>query len=116
MSRQTPTRIELHRLKFHWNKGLGPLIPFDVLSPDEKRILAEEILTKIHLNKGRSPYEVYAEILSLWGVACCHPQHMRKYSGTKESQFPLLDHRWYNCQVCKCSVMNEDFEPKKKTG
>lgn len=110
MSRGTPTRIELHRLRYHWLGKKADLIPFHCLDPEEKKIVAQDVLTHIYLNGGKDPYRVYAEVFASWGIVCPHPQHMRKYSGTTFSEFPLSSHRWYNCGVCGCSIFNEDFE------
>lgn len=110
MPRRTPTRIELHRLKYHWLGRKIDLIPFDSLDQEEKKIVAEDVLNKIYLNGSKDHYRVYAEVLASWGVICPHPQHMRLYSGHVRSPYnPLTGHRWYDCQVCGCSTFNEDF-------
>lgn len=115
-SRGTPTRIELHRLKYHWSGKKTCLLSFDRLDPEEKKIVAQDVLTNIYLNGGKDPYGVYAEVLGKWGIVCPHPQHMRKYSGSKSSPFPLSAHRYYTCDVCGCSSFNEDFQPTRKAG
>jgi hypothetical protein len=111
MSPRTPTRIELHRLKYHWMGKKTDLIPFFRLDPEEKQIVAQDVLTQIYLNGGKDPYKIYAEVLNRWGIVCPHPQHMRLYSGQLSSEFPLTGHRWYSCPVCGCTCMNEDFQP-----
>lgn len=116
MSSRTPTRLELHRLKYHWSGQTLTPIPFDRLDPEEKGIVARDALTHIYLNRGQNPYQVYAEVLGNWGVVCPHPQHVRLYSGQKSSPYPLAGHRWYDCQMCGCSVFNEDFYQSRKTG
>jgi len=116
MSRRTPTRIELHRLKHHWLGKRSALIPFHRLDPEEKKLVAEDVLTSIHANGGEDPYRVYADVLAAWGVVCPHPQHMRRYSGKiRAPYFPLTDHRWYDCDVCECSIFNEDFSPGRSS-
>lgn len=114
MSLKTPKRIHIHKLKFHWFGKKTGMIPFDNLDPDEKKVVAEDILMKLHLAKGQNPYNVYAETLADWGIVCPHPQHMRLYSGTKRSEIPLDDHKWYKCGVCGCSTFNEDFFTQQK--
>jgi len=108
MSRKTPTRIEIHRLKRHLNGPKSELIPFHDLDDKERVIVSESIFSKIYTSK-KDPYEAYAEVLDDWGIICPHPQHMKLYSGTVASLFPLFPHKWYKCQVCDCLCINEDF-------
>ena len=116
MPERSPTRIELHKLKYHWLGRKTGMIEFHRLDDEEKKIVANDILHKIYESGGEDPYGVYAEVLAQWGIVCPHPQHMRSYGGTKKSEFPLTSFRWYNCEVCKCTTMNEDYEVTKKVG
>jgi hypothetical protein len=113
MNRKTPTRIELHRLKFHASGRVIGLIPFDRLDQEEKKIVAQDILTNIYTT-GEDPYKVYAEVLNSWGVMCPHPQHMRSYNG-KSSLYPIREVRWYKCLMCHCSIINDEFGDTQTT-
>lgn len=115
MSKRIPTRVELHRLKYHWSGRKIRPIPFDRLDPEEKGIVARDILSNVYINRC-DPYRAYADVLSSWGLACSHPQHMRNYPGIGKSHFPLFQHRWYDCNICGCTVVNEDFCHSRKTG
>lgn len=116
MSSNVPKRIQLHRLKFHWLGKKTDMLSFFSLDPDEKKMVAEDILTKLHLNRGKDPYKVYVETLADWGIVCPHPEHMRLYSGVKKSEYPVFDHKWFKCEVCGCSSFNENFLSSQRVG
>lgn len=109
--RRTPTRLELHRLKYHWTGKKSALLTYVQLDPEEQRQISEAVFNSVYLDKS-DPYAAYARVFSEWGVACPHPQHKRYYSGATSSIVALRDHRWYWCDCCGCSCMNEDFDPR----
>ena len=109
MDRGTPTKLELHRLRWHASDVKPAPLRYTQLSVEERKILAEDLFTRIYLDRAQTkPYDVFMDVLGDWGVACPHPQHRRAYSGTVLSDYPLVQHRWYLCQCCGMSCINED--------
>lgn len=107
-----PTRVELHRLKFHWSKKTIPLLQFHALDEEEKRLIADEVFAEIKKQGMDSRYGAYIHVLSEWGIVCPHPQETRLYRDvvTKtHSDFPLTNFRYYECMVCECMCINEHF-------
>lgn len=106
-----PADIEIHRLKFNFAGKRGKLVHFDSLSDADRSIISREIFTAISADKsGRDPYEICFNVLLEWGVMCFHPQDMRQYGGSLRSTAPRRDHVWFTCDVCKCLVINSDFD------
>lgn len=116
MDRRTPTRLELHRLRYRWRERRGPLLQLHELESEERHLLAVDVFRRVGMSPGEDPYVVYSEVLEEWGVVCPHPQHMRRYSGKVPSSWPLFGHRWYTCGCCGCSCVNEDFRPSLQVG
>lgn len=107
--RATPTRLELHRLKYHRDGMKGSLLSFSELSQEERAQLSNDIFQGIYLNPGRDPYEIVSEVFANWGVGCNHPQARRLYEGRERSAVPSPRFRWYTCESCGCCVINEDM-------
>jgi hypothetical protein len=101
--RGTPTRLEVHRLKFHQNGRRGTLLTISELSSEEKDILTKEVMKDIRVQKltfvNRSDAEIwdgaYLEVLQDWGVICHHPR--RSVTSLKKTP----GHR---CELCGCLV------------
>lgn len=109
-TRKTPTRLELHRLRFHRDGGRGEFLSYDDLDLAERHILSQEVFTTIYLDgRKRDPYIICAEVFASWGVMCPHPLEVRLYGGTEKKPFGSGTHRWYLCKACGCSTRNEDF-------
>lgn len=75
-----PTRLELHRLKFHASGERGALLTYASLNKLEKSLIQAELLKDIRVSKldftGDMDEIVYdrvlAELLSKWGIMCPH--------------------------------------------
>ena len=101
-TRGTPTRLEIHRLKFHQNSQRGPLLAYSELDQVEKEILQQELLQDVRVKRidftgdmDEQIYDqVYIEVLNNWGVACPHPTSALKRSA----------HALY-CSTCGCDVV-----------
>ena len=75
MVRSKPTRLELHRLKYHKENHRVPLLSMSSLDPVEKLLVSKDFFSRLFLQRRiNQPYEVYAEVLSSWGIMCPHPQ------------------------------------------
>ena len=109
MRRSKPTRLELHRLKYHQRGMVGPFLSFSELDQEERDILSRDVFQSIYLNQGRNPYEVVSEVFDSWGIRCNHPQARRLYEGRERSVVPTARFKWYNCESCGCSVINDDM-------
>ena len=101
-TRGTPTRLEVHRLKWHQNGRRGPMLSYAELDGVEKEILQKELLQDVRIkwidftgDMDEQIYDqVYLEVLSSWGVACPHPT-----SALKRSEHALL------CSTCGCDII-----------
>jgi hypothetical protein len=75
MPRRTPTRLELHRLRYHKENHRLPLLPMSSLDTIEKLLISKDFFSRLFFERRLShPYEVYGEVLSSWGIMCPHPQ------------------------------------------
>lgn len=109
-SRGTPTRLELHRMKFHQAGRRGSLLTLSSLSDEEKEIIQRELLQDVRVKKidftGEMDEEifdgVYLEVLAEWGVMCTHPA---------SSTEPVPGMRARRCKVCDCVVIGRDAMP-----
>jgi hypothetical protein len=101
--RATPSRLEIHRLKFHQNGRRGPLVRYSELDAYEKELIQKELLQDVRVKRidftGDMDEEifdqVYLEVLSNWGVACPHP------FGSIEGGLHAP-----HCRACGCSVIS----------
>lgn len=113
MKSRSLTRLDLHRLKFKSGKTTERL-SFFALDDVEKKIVADDVFSKIYLNRDNDPYVIYSYVLEDWGVACPHPQHLRLYEGVRLSHFPEKESKWYSCSLCRCTVINSDRDDGSK--
>lgn len=101
--RGTPTRLEVHRLKYHQNGGRGPLLTISELSTEEKDLLTTEVMKDIRVQRltfvdktDASVWDAaYLDVLQDWGVICHHPR--RSVTSLKVTP----GHR---CGLCGCLV------------
>ena len=108
-ARETPTRLELHRLKYQHDGRRGPLLTVDSLEPEERDILSAAVFAAMQQNQGADKHVVYVDVLSQWGVMCSHPQHGRLYVGSVKSSVPMPNLKWYTCDYCGGYVINEEW-------
>jgi hypothetical protein len=102
-TRGTPTRLELHRLKFHQNGRVGPRLSLQQLSDAEKELIQHDLLEDVRVKRidftGDLDEEVfdqvYLEVLCSWGVMCTHPS-----GSLQPSRHPLAR----TCSVCGSMV------------
>jgi hypothetical protein len=95
-----PTRLELHRLKYHQAQGNLPLLPWNELSEYDRGLFSSDFFTRCFLDRQvRDPYEIYVEALADWGVMCPHPEHKREGRG---------------CGICGSFVMGGSTLPRAK--
>lgn len=111
MNERKPTRLELHRAKFHKDGKKAPMLPVAVLDQEENTLIANDLMSRLRaLSATQEPtpdlhYKTYAEVLSDWGVMCPHPTDKRLYDGSKI--FTETDmFRWFDCTMCGCAVIN----------
>lgn len=79
-TRGTPTRLELHRLKYHQMGKTGPLLVGTELTEEEKDILNRAVAKDIRVKDlefcDKMDEKIYdqvqAEVYSDWGVMCPH--------------------------------------------
>jgi len=95
---------------------VGPLLSIHDFEADEMSDLATEIFKRINNGKDKDMYDQYLSVLMERGIMCPHPQQKRMY-GSKHSAYSLTLYRWYDCNMCGCSVFNEDYidDEKEKT-
>lgn len=108
---KTPTRLELHRLKYHKEGMKVSLLTMDELEPEEHSQLSADFFQTVRKNPGRDPYEVYVEVMADWGVMCHHPQSRRLYEGNLKFDYPNSSYRWYLCTCCGSHVPNNMKTP-----
>jgi hypothetical protein len=109
MQPKCPTRLELHRLKYHQNGG-GELLLLGELDDEERELVSHDVLTAIQREAGVDEYEIYSRTLADWGVMCPHPQVKRLYEGKQRLDVPaglLGMFKWYFCECCKTYVLNK---------
>jgi hypothetical protein len=89
-----------------------PIRHLHQLSGDERERLAREIFIRIRSDRDRRDmYDVWADVLDEWGVACPHPRPRRLYVGHFTSYVPQPHASWYECLSCGCAVLNEERLP-----
>lgn len=91
-----PTRLELHRLKRHFDSSYSSLIPFRNLSKGEVNVFSEYLFMLFYTNLGRDHYDVLREAFDDWGIQCYHP--VAKRSRERE--------RTFFCELCGCHVLS----------
>lgn len=100
-----PTRLDLHRAKFHQQKKMIPLLLVSDLSEEECDIIASEVFKLKKISDEENIQNLYFYILSDFGVMCPHPQEERRYEGTRQKQINEIGN-WYKCLLCHCLVLN----------
>jgi hypothetical protein len=106
------TRFQEYLENFRASKGMGNLMQIEDLEPADMARIAKEVfgLSK----KSGDQYGSYIKVLSKYGVMCPHPLKKRLYEGIKSSDKFLYDYRWYSCEMCGCSVINEHWIRARK--
>lgn len=66
---EIPTKIELHRLKHHFNGRTGSLISVSSLSEEEKNKVVDAFLTAMILRPFDDRKKICADVLADWGMA-----------------------------------------------
>lgn len=118
-SERKPTKLDIHRTQFHFLNKKIPLVQLSSLSPEEEKLVADDMLGRIKVNSIEKKlsaddyYDLYAHALADWGVMCPHPHDRRLYDGEK-SFVESSSHRWFICQMCKCAVINSFWKPDEK--
>lgn len=93
--RSTPTRLELHRLRFNRDGHTGSLLSFDELDERERDIISHEFFETLHVSGSmRDPYEAIVKVFSSWGIMCIHPEERR-----------VACSHGYVCNCCGCIVI-----------
>ena len=98
------TRLEEHKVKFELDERRGQLLRIDELTGDELAIINSSFFERIRRVTPETleeMYQVYLTTLHEWGVMCPHPMERRDYENTGPD-----DSRWYNCGLCKASVIH----------
>ena len=114
-------KIQLSAFELHVNMyrnenkpGAGPMWTIEMVSETDMAKIAGQAFHKMTAMKDRDPYEVYAETLAYYGIICPHPQQKRLYGGDTRSPIPLYDPMYYDCEMCKCAVLNEQRMRKRE--
>jgi hypothetical protein len=114
MKSKTPTRLELHRLKFQQSKGKEQLLLWDELTDAELGLISRDFFSRSLFTKRQlDPYSAYADVLSSWGVMCPHPPDRRQ---TVEMKRDTFIGRFFVCGCCGSRIMDigRAFYPTKK--
>ena len=107
ISIEMPTSLYENADHFLSNDKHGPLAIMDDITQDDMKLISDEILKLC--KKYDDPYSAYIFVLSKYGIMCPHPQNKRFYDGHKKSDVVLKNYKWYNCNMCSCAVINEDW-------
>lgn len=91
MSKERPTKLELHRLKHHWLGGKLEPLQMSSLEKEEKLLIIEDVMFRMHVQGQTDVYKAYAETLADWGVACPHVSFSDKKRGVRQ---------WRICNCC----------------
>lgn len=114
MKSKTPTRLELHRLKFRQAEGKQAMLLWDELTDAELSLISRDFFSRSFLVQRQSdPYSVYSDVLSSWGVMCPHPTEKRTVVQMKKD---VYIGRFSICGCCGSRVMDvgRAFWPTKK--
>lgn len=114
MKNKTPTRLELHRLKFHQAEGKQPLLLWDELTDSELSLISRDFFSRaLYARRQADPYSVYSDVLSSWGVMCPHPADRRE---TVQIKKDTSVGRFFICKCCGSRIMDSGraFWPTKK--
>lgn len=120
-TRKTPTRLELHRLKFNQNGRRGSLLRFQDLDAEERDLLQQELLQDVRVKRidftGPMDEKVFdsvqMEVYAEWGVMCPHPHSsLRSLSPEKKDkklpntlkELMAMPRAFHECGVCGCIV------------
>jgi len=96
-----------HSKLFLKSGGIGGLMNIDDIEYQDMARIVAEVFSLFKLNNDMD--KSYIKVLSKYGIVCPHPSEKRLYSGTTRSKKPLVVHRWYDCEMCDCSVFNEHW-------
>ena len=93
---RTPTRLELHRLKYTMGGCVGPLLSYDELDEKELKLISSDFFDSIVDKEKEDLNKLFMETLSSWGVMCVHPKENR-------------DQRdgFFLCGCCGCAVIDK---------
>jgi len=103
----TQNEFKKHYKRYIKSGGAGPLMKVEDVDEENMSIIAGEIFRLSKLVE--DPYDAYVQIISKYGIICPHPQRKRLYDGCFRSDTPIARYRWYNCEMCQCSVFNEHW-------
>ena len=96
VKKRAPTRLELHRLRFHRDGFAGQLLSFDELDCIEKGLISRDFFSELKSTYNRDPYETMASVFFSWGIMCMHPIEKRE-----------LRKHGYHCSCCGCTVIEK---------
>lgn len=89
----SPTKLELHRLKYQATGGKHRLLAWSDLTDDERRTVSRDIFLALRSHgQDRDYYEIYLEVLMEWGIMCPHPNHLKTYIDRP--------HLHFRCSMC----------------
>jgi hypothetical protein len=102
--RKTPSRLEVHRLRYNANGRRGPLLTIHELDEYEKDLIQQELLKDVRVARltFTDPMDeevfdhAYLKVLTEWGVMCNHPYY---------SVEPIKNSAGYKCRVCDCAIL-----------
>jgi hypothetical protein len=101
--RGTPTRLELHRLRYNQAGRRGALLRLEYLDQNEKDIINREIIQDVRVKRldftgdddERIFDEAQGEVLAEYGVMCPHPKYAREPADLKKVE---------RCTLCRAVV------------
>jgi len=99
MNKQLKLRLESLR------ERRGGLLKIEDIEKNDIALLVSEIFKGSRHSSDR--YQVWLEVFTEYGIICPHPQHKLLYEGKFKSLVPTSEYRWFNCEMCGCSVFNE---------
>lgn len=104
MSKST---FQQHYEKFRKSGGTGGMMVIDDVGHADMAAIVGEVFGLFKLTDDMDGS--YIRVLSKYGIVCPHPPDKRLYEGIVRSKKPVVNYRWYDCEMCKCSVLNEHW-------
>jgi hypothetical protein len=105
-TRKTPSRLELHRLKYHRDGYRGPLLSVHELDDYDRDLIQNELLKEVKSQRvsftdpadQKMFDKISLQVLTMWGIACMHPHASLTF---------LPDIGVYQCGVCECELVGK---------
>lgn len=67
--RETPTRAEIHRMKYHATGGACGRLPFSQLTEEERSLIEDAVLSEMVATPRLDELRARVRVLQEWGIA-----------------------------------------------